>query len=305
MRPFDMLSYLSEKIIKKSISNKPLQVLFSGYIYKGKRAHLKASLTIEAAIGFPLILFSMIVLMIPLRMMDADRQMQLAAEAVAADVSKYMYGINELEHGRNVNVEGEAGDFMNIKNDVALGAFAAARTKEKVTDNALSIVNFMGSEFMRDNDVITVRLEYSYKLPFSVLGLGTLTQETVASRRAWTGRDGSSGAVTAGEPDEGDEWVYIGRNSTRYHLSASCHYLSNSWSSSIVGSDGKASGKKPCDRCGRAAAPGQTVYITPNGEKFHTDINCSAMKAYPQIVKKSTVEYMGCCSYCGGHHNAD
>ena len=300
-----MLSYLSKKIIMKSISNKPLRVPFHSYVFKGKRVHLRASLTIEAALGLPLILFSMVVLMMPLRIMDADRQMQLAAEAVASDVSKYMYTANEIEHGRNASTEGEAYDFLNIKNDVALGTFAAVRAKEEATDKALSIVNFMGSEFMHEDDMITVKLEYSYKLPFAVLGLGTLTQETVASRRAWTGRDGSGGAVTSGELEEGDEWVYIGRNSTRYHLSASCHYLSNSWSTSVVGNDGRASGKKPCDRCGRAAATGQTVYITPSGEKYHTDINCSAMKAYPQIVKRSTVEHMGCCSYCGGHFNAD
>lgn len=299
-----MLSYLSEKIIMKPVSfNKtPLQVLFQGYVSKGKRVYLRASLTIEAAIGLPLILFSMVALMMPLRIMDADRQMQLAAEAVASDVSKYMYTINEIEHGRNANTEGEASDYMGIRNDVALGTFAAAKAKEEVTDSGMTIINFMGSECMRENDIITVRLEYSYKLPFSVLGLGTLTQETVASRRAWTGKNGSSGAVTVGELEEGDEWVYIGKNSTRYHLSANCHYLSNSWSTAVVGNDGKASGKKPCDRCGKAAIPGQTVYITPSGDKYHTDINCSAMKAYPQIVKRSTVEHMGCCSYCGGHY---
>jgi len=99
--------------------------------------------------------------------------------------------------------------------------------------------------------------------------------------------------------------VYIGKNSTRYHLSASCHYLSNEGSSAVVGSDMKAAGRTACDRCADHVMVGQTVYITENGDKYHADKGCSAMKAYPKMVRKSEVEYMGCCSYCGGKSNAD
>lgn len=309
-----MLSYLS--LLKPNNTNPkysmPLQAQKCGNLKKDKRVCLKASLTIEAALGLPLILFSMIVLLFPLRIMDADRKMQMAAESVTIDVSKYMYTINEINKERESDKKGtdaededstideDIYEYMKIGTDAALGAFAAKRATDEVDDAGMNIINFLGSEFMRENDMIVVKLDYEYKLPFPVLRLGTLTQEVVASRRAWTGKKGSSAGASTGAEDEDDEIVYIGKNSTRYHMSPTCHYLSNSWSQVTVGSDGKAGGRKPCDRCGKGAKPGQVVYVTPQGDKFHTDTGCSAMQAYPQAVKKSEVEWMGCCSYCGG-----
>ncbi|MDO4938895.1 MAG: hypothetical protein Q4E54_02925 [Lachnospiraceae bacterium] len=307
-----MLSYLSlsKPNTKNPKNSMPLQALNSGNPNTDKRAYLKASLTIEAALGLPLILFSMIILMFPLRIMDADRKMQMAAESVAIDVSKYMFTVNEIKEDQSqkktdaesedTKVDENIYEYMSIGTDAALGAFAARRAEDEVDDAGMKIVNFLGSEMMRENDMIVVKLDYEYELPFRVLRLGSLTQEAVASRRAWTGKKGSSSGSGENTGDEEDEIVYIGKNSTRYHLSPSCHYLSNSWSETVVGDDGRASGLKPCDRCGSGAKPGQVVYITPQGDKFHTDTGCSAMQAYPQAVKKSEVEWMGCCSYCGG-----
>lgn len=296
-----MLSYLSlftKLNTKFQKTSTPLQAHVCGIIEKDKRVCLNASLTIEAALGLPLILFSMIILMIPLRIMDADRQMQIAAESVVTDVSRYMYTVNEIREGKQEDRDGEADEYMNLATDAALGAFAAARAGQQVEDRGLNIINFLDSEFMRENDMIVVKLDYEYKLPFPVLRLGTITQETVAARRAWTGKDGSGGSHAGDAEAEDDEIVYIGKNPTRYHLSPSCHYLSNSWSTVTVNGNGRAEGRTPCDRCGRAAVPGQQVYVTPEGEKFHTDVHCTAMQAFPQAVRKSTVEHLGCCSYC-------
>ena len=306
-----MLSYLSH--LKPNIvfqtDNTPLQAHKCGNSKNDKRVYTKASLTIEAALGLPLILFAMVILLMPIRIMNADMRMQAAAEAVVIDVCKYQYTVNELKKNINVNdtsdMETEAEetydsnieDCKSITSDSALGAYAALRAVKEVDDEKLNIVSFTGSKFMRENDMIVVRLDYEYELPFPVLHLGSLTQEVVASRRAWTGQDGSGGPSGASE-EEDDEIVYIGKNPTRYHLSPTCHYLSNDYSTAVVGDDGRASGRKPCDRCGRSAVPGQTVYVTPDGDKYHTDTNCSAMRSYPQAVKKSEVEYLGCCSYC-------
>ena len=304
-----MLSYLSH--LKPNTlfqnNNTPLQAHKRGNSEKDKRVYLKASLTVEAALGLPLILFAMVVLLMPVRIMNADMRMQAAAEAVVIDASKYQYTVKELKKYENENATSNAAaeeehnsnaeECKSITSDAALGAYAALRAVKEVDDERLNIISFTGSRFMREDDMIVVRLDYEYQLPFPVLHLGSITQEAVASRRAWTGKDGSDGATGISESED-DEIVYIGKNPTRYHLSPTCHYLSNNYNTVTVGSDGRASGRKPCDRCGEGAATGQTVYVTPEGDKFHTDKNCSSMRSYPQAVKRSEVEYLGCCSYC-------
>ncbi len=326
-----MSSYLSETIKSYDSKNKKtLQVCPLDIYHSDGRACLKASLTVEAALVLPLMLFCMILLLMPLHMMNADRKVQKICEDVAGDVSKYMYTINEYNRGNTGNrgyssgtdqsgkgvqqgAEGSHGGaagsdnilsmYKDIGDGPSLGAFAAARIKSGIDDGRLKIVNVLNSDIDSRDDMITIRIDYAYKLPFKVFDLGFLQQEAVASRRAWVGASGSTKTEggTAEDGTEEDEWVYIGKNPTRYHLTSTCHYLYNDWKSAVVGTNGKANGKGPCDICGSGAAPGQTVFITPGGDKFHTGTDCTAMKSYPQMVRRSEVEHLGCCSYCRKH----
>lgn len=220
-----MLSYLScltKPYTNSKNYNSPLQAHCCGILKHDKRVYLKASLTIEAALGLPLILFSMIILMMPLRMMNADMQMQAAAEATVVDVSKYMFTVSELQKEPDSE---NATEVPEILSDTALGAFAEARARKELSDKKIKTVNFLGSEFMRENDMIVVRLDYEYELPFQVFHLDSITQETVAARRAWTGRNGSSGEAASDEAGEDDEMVYVTANGRRegiYHTSPNC-----------------------------------------------------------------------------------
>jgi len=294
-----MSSYLSTIRIKKQINKRENLQVRPVDILRNKGACLKASLTVEAALVLPLILLSLILLMMPLHMMNADHQMQVVCEEVAGDVSKYMYSVNEMHRGRLSSTDSTVSTYADITDGAGLGAYAAMRIKSRISDERLRIVNVLDSDIGRQDDMVTVRIDYAYKLPFNVFRLGFLQQQAVASRRSWVGAEGSVKSGGAEQTD--DEWVYIGKNPTRYHLTPDCHYLSNDWTKAVVGSNGKAAGKKACDICARNAAVGQTVYITPNGDKYHTDTSCSAMRAYPQMVRKSEVEYLGCCSYCAKH----
>ena len=105
-----MLSYLSHLKLNTLFQNNntPLQAHKRGNSEKDKRVYLKASLTVEAALGLPLILFAMVVLLMPLRIMNADMRMQAAAEAVVIDVSKYQYTVKELKKYEKENVTSNA-----------------------------------------------------------------------------------------------------------------------------------------------------------------------------------------------------
>ncbi len=178
-----------------------------------------------------------------------------------------------------------------------IGNAAASAIADEHVENLFS----WRSAYMTDGEMIRLTLDYQYRLPF--FGLPGLHQSVTASRRAWVGR--SEGGISNGkEADEDDdEIVYIGKNSTRYHSSPSCHYLSNksmksvSYSSLETLRNSGGSRYTPCARCARGTAPG-TVWIMPSGNVWHSDPDCSAITAYIQAVKKSEVEHLGPCSYC-------
>ena len=41
------------------------------------------------------------------------------------------------------------------------------------------------------------------------------------------------------------------------------------------------------------------MYILPSGEVYHGKQDCLSLAYYVQKVRRSEVEYMGVCSYCG------
>ena len=84
-----MLSYLKKLFHQQSYVASALQA--SDQKGCGKRAYQKASVTVEAAFVFPMFLFLMVILLIPLRIMRAQRRMQAVVESVCKDCCQYAY----------------------------------------------------------------------------------------------------------------------------------------------------------------------------------------------------------------------
>ena len=150
-------------------------------------------------------------------------------------------------------------------------------------------------------------MNYEMKLPFSVLRLQTVPMESRSIRRAWIGRDGPLGEGAFGLPENGQdhlpEAVFVGKNSTRYHKTQECHYLSNSLTAvsyEELGTRRNNGGRRyhACQICGGASGPGSIVYIMPEGESYHSQWNCSATIAYVKEVSIEDAEHLGKCSYC-------
>ena len=306
-----MLSYKHEFI--KKIKKATLQV--RTYIIKSlsKRVYKKASLTVEAAFALSIFIFALVLIMLPFKMLDANRKMLSLAENINKKICQYAYISNYLDkkEGLNKKEEGEFAEGIDISQISESSAFATLinpyvvrDVKRLIDDKHISDISSLDSEFLAKDDIVSLRIKYKYKLPFAILGLGSINQEVTSSRRLWVGRDGRS-KEGDNEDEEDDETVYVGKTSTRYHLSPTCHYLYNNISSlplSDIKNVRNSTGAKysACARCGKAAAG--TVYILPSGKNYHSTKNCSAMNAYVKTVKKSTVKHLGACSYCGGGH---
>ena len=271
---------------------------------RNRRACLSCSLTLEAALALPIFLFCMVLLLMPLFSLEAQRKMEAESDAICRNIALYAYGVEKAEKAADLDLDtGMAGVLLKAASGAALGAYASSEVREAADDSRIGLMSFLGSECMDDGSTVKIKLDYSYRLPFSVLGSNTIDRTVISFRRAWVGKKRSSGKEKESEEEE-DPWVYIGKTSTRYHLSPGCHYLSNDLRAVTydgVKSERNSGGSRyaPCARCGAGAIPGQTVYIMPSGEVFHTDPDCSAIVSYIRTVRLSEVEYMGVCSYCG------
>ncbi|MEY8356542.1 hypothetical protein AALB39_24765 [Lachnospiraceae bacterium 54-53] len=267
----------------------------SGYRKKG-------SLTVEAAIVLPLFLFLTVILMMPMEMMNEERRIQTALEAAGEELSQYAYVWDRLEQGEEPEISGAQGLPEELLKGMAEGGallYAGKRLEGRVNFERLEAVSFSESSVLRDGETIDLVMNYRMKVPFSVFGLDSIPMTARSCRRAWIGREGGSGKGIGPE----DELVYVGRTGTRYHRDKNCHYLFNDIrqiSFNDLESERNSSGGRyrPCSRCGRFAGENSSVYIMPEGERYHSDRNCSSIAAYVEAVPLSEVRHLGACSYC-------
>ena len=262
----------------------------------------RGSLTIEASMALPLFLFFMVIMMLPMKVMNEERRIQTALESVGEELSQYAYVWNCLRRGEETEeLESEAIPQEFLKTLTEEGALLYARNKleGRVDLKNITGVSFQNSSVLRDGETIDLIMNYRMKIPFSVLGLDSVPMTARSCRRAWIGIDGENGNGRG----QDDELVYIGRTSTKYHRSRTCHYLFNdiqSVSFEDIKDVRSSSGGiyRPCSRCGKYAKEGGNVYIMPGGEKYHSDRNCSSLAAYVEAVPLSYVVHLGPCSYC-------
>ena len=248
-----------------------------------------ASMTVEAAVVLPLFLFAGVLLMMPFRMLDVERQVQAHVEAVGEDISQMAYFSLENTQGKEV-----------LTTAAAFG-YAEAAVRTKLKDLPVERITLLGSSLLGDGETVDLVVNYEMRLPFSVFGLEQVRRTSRCYRRAWVGREKT--AETGENFGGAGDIVYVGRYSSRYHQDQSCHFLSNilepvgmSELENYRNPDG--SRYKACSRCGDDA--GEMVYIMRYGEHYHSSKECSALQAYVSAVPRSQVVHLGPCSYCSG-----
>lgn len=274
----------------------------------GKKAFLSvpAALTLEAAVSLVLFIFASVCLILPMKIMNTERRMQAALEKMGEDCSQYAYVTDALEKGKLSAIAG-AGDaakeFCRYLASGAAQGYVRGRISEYIDTAAVNQISLAGSAVMEDKEMIDFVMGYEVRLPFPVLGIPALKRTIRCRRRAWIGKEGKVYSGTGGKQEQdGDTIVYIGKNSTRYHKSRSCHYLANDLSGVSLAQvrdlrNNRGGKYYPCAVCGKNA--GGTVYIMPSGSSYHSTKNCTAIVAYARAVKLSEAEHLGACSYCG------
>ncbi len=154
------------------------------------------------------------------------------------------------------------------------------------------------SDCFTDGDII-LDIEYADKYLFVPKAFTNQLLRQRVVRHAWTGR---SLTREDKENDGTDIYVYITDNASVYHTTKACSHLHLSIekvSFSELPLHRNANGGKyyACERCCGEIIP-DTVYITKNGVRYHSDINCGGLTRNIKRVKLSSI-LLPPCQRCG------
>lgn len=246
---------------------------------------LRASLTVEAAIALPLFLFFFLQVMSAMNMIGLQSRLNAALHQTGNKIAfdGYLYGQTA------VSARSQILDYAGKK-----------YLDNSCIKNGASGISFAGTSVMRENDIVEIYLSYHIQPLFPVMGFESFAVSQCYYGRAWTGYDVESGIS---DFTKEDPMVYITETGTVYHTNRGCTYLNPSVeavsAAAVDGSRNQSGGKYyPCEICGRKSVTG-TVYITGQGNSYHTSIMCSGLKRTIYTIPLSEVGGRRQCSKCG------
>lgn len=245
--------------------------------YTSSGGYQKASLTVEAAMVFPIFILAFWIMMYGIKITELQAKIQYALNVTAEEMEAY----------------------TDVKGSTA--AAAIFRTNLKSCNADVSFVSgtwtgfsFIRSKIQKDNAMIYLEVDYKIKLP-QVLGI-KFSAPCVQSvcTRAFLGR--------SLEEKEAGKVVYITTGQTVYHTNRQCSYLHLSIKK-IKETDFQKQESSylkrytVCSSCKNKECYGY-VYITGDGTKYHNTLACKNLKRTIERVLLEEVSDRRLCSRC-------
>lgn len=238
----------------------------------------KASLTVEAAMIFPIFIFAFWMMMYGIKIIELQAKVQ---------------------HALNVTAE-EMAAYTDVKSSTVASTLFLTNLKSNDADvsfvsGSWSGFRFGKSKIQKNNEFIYLEADYNMKLP-QLLGV-KFTVPCVQSvyTRAFLGK-------SLKEKDKG-KIVYITTGQTVYHTNRQCTYLNLSIEK-IKETDFKKKGSSylkrytACSTCKKKECYGY-VYVTKDGTKYHNTLACKNLKRTIERVFLEEVNDRKLCSRCG------
>ena len=177
---------------------------------------------------------------------------------------------------------------------------AAAETAEYMAeiaylgaaDTAVAYLRF--PKYADEKETVYKRQEYIVlRVSYAMEHLGT--RSFTIRKRAYTGAAGEDTETDAVRAE--DAYVYVTDNQAVYHMTRRCSYLTLQIQASTL-EQAKHNGYDMCAFCGKDVQ-GRQVYVTNEGDRYHSSLTCSGLKRTVYRKKKSEVTGLAACSRCG------
>lgn len=294
--PVEHVQILSKKLLR-------LLKLFSGKASLCVSPDNRGSMTVEAAIVLP---FFMLVLLSVLSFMEIIRLQNgitMGLREAGMPMSVYGYAYERMKESSDVDLSGI------VPNMVLSYGYAGKKVEDFLGKEYLEraplpygagSLQYYRSSIMEKDDRIDLVALYAAELDFNVIHLPKLRLCSRYYGRAWTGYDLEGSAKE--HPSEIN--VYVTPKGSVYHMSRYCTHLQLtilSCPAAQVGEKRNEGGSKyrPCALCGSSLQTGK-VYITTDGDCYHSSIRCPGLKRTIEVIPLSKVGGRSRCSRCGG-----
>lgn len=290
----------------------------------------QASITVEASLVLPVFIFGIMAILYFLQILLIQEIIQSAITQTGEFASQYAFiydYIQNYEDDGRYNEKNESkndGKFNNISkeyvdiNNLGASIFYQAKMKEYINkdiiDNSCVIggiggISLLQSKFLEQNDMIEIIALYNIKIPVPIYRLGNILTVQSVKIRAFTGYKPINYLIEKKEDGAVDDRiVYITRTGTVYHIRRDCTYIKFNISEckfENLGVQRNDSGGKyyACESCMRDKHLDSTaaVYITSDGNRYHSTLSCSKLKRSVIEILLSKVQGRSPCSRCGGH----
>lgn len=243
---------------------------------------LRGSVSIEAALVIPIFFFAVCCLCYLLEIMAIQSYVHSALHNAGREVAKEIY-INPIVSPSQV----ESDMIENI---------GAERLERSIIEGGSAGLDASGTVASPTTGIVQMHVKYRILLPIRLFGRLGMSCEDGFRIKGWNGYQ-KEGMFTPRE-----DIVYITETGIVYHKDYHCTYLDLSIQMATkvqIETMRNEAGEKyrVCERCGMAA--GNRVYITKQGNRYHSSLGCSGLQRKIYAIPKSEVMGKGACSRCG------
>ena len=247
----------------------------------------RGSVSIEAAIAFPIFLFTMLFFIYIGEIYTVKAAVYEASVETAEYMAEYAYLTDCFEEAGSLDYAMAILKFNEYADNKAL--------LEKFVLGGTYGVSFLGSLFPDEDGFIDLHVTYFVRINLPVFGSFSRVCSEQVRQRAYLGFSGNSHEDT---DSDGGRYVFITENYEAYHTSRSCSYLMPDIESTNLDS-AKNQGYHACKYCAADCTDlSGEVFITTDGEAYHTDRSCSRLKRTVSRVKLDECD-LPACSRCG------
>lgn len=257
----------------------------------------KGSAAIEAIFGVTMFLFVSLLMFHMLHLKAVKSSIYNAAVEAAEYAAEYAYLTGwaaEKLTGDGKDGAGSAVDsavLFGLAEEKLLSSLEEPEVIDRYVRGGRAGILLLGSSFPDDDGDIHLRVNYTVRISTPFLpDLECHVSEEIR-QKPYLGHEGSDGTGNDGT----DPYVYVTDNRDVYHKNRGCtHLVLTIYPESRMEAEKRL---RPCEFCGKDA--GETVLVCMEGETYHSDPACRALKRTVYRKRLSEVGGLSPCSRCG------
>ena len=263
----------------------------------------RGSLTVEAALILPIFLFAVLTYLYIAEAIrfsgNTEEALHQSARQLATYSYAYEHALGETETGNLISSKGLS---LTVGKSMVMKHLGSDYADESPVEGGSGGISFLRSSVLEGDEIIDLVVSYKVDTPFDIFGIKNFGVINRARIRAFTGYDNTRRKDSDSEEDE--ETVFITEHGTVYHRNINCSHLKitvrETTKADVSGERNDNGGRYyPCEFCGNRSASDR-LYITSEGDRYHTTLTCSALKRGIQAVPLSKVGDRRACMTCGG-----